>query len=105
MPNSKFVLSLWIGCPIPDDHIGPSRTAFFGNIGISRHSGGRATLIYLHSRATTTPKVRAAIQTSAEPALVLAERYGTTEQTVWKWRERDGVNDHGRKTHRLHKRR
>ncbi len=46
-------------------------------------------LIHLHSQATTTPKVRLAIQASDEPASVLAERYGTTEQTVYKWRHRD----------------
>ncbi len=38
-------------------------------------------LIELHSQTTTTPKIRAAIQVSDEPARVLAERYGTTEQT------------------------
>jgi len=31
------------------------------------------------ARATTTPKVRAAIQASAEPASVLAERFGSLE--------------------------
>lgn len=31
---------------------------------------------------TTTPKVRAAIQVGDEPARVVAQRYGTTEQTV-----------------------
>ena len=30
----------------------------------------------------TTPKVRAAVQASDAPASVLAERFGTTEQTV-----------------------
>jgi hypothetical protein len=38
-------------------------------------------LIHLHSQATTTLKVRAAIQASVEPASVLVERFGTTEQT------------------------
>jgi len=33
-----------------------------------------------------------------EPARVLAERHGTTEQTVWKWRKRDGVKDHSQQT-------
>jgi len=33
-------------------------------------------LIHLHSQATTTPKVRAEIQTSDEAGTVLAERYG-----------------------------
>ncbi len=50
-------------------------------------------LINLHSQATTMPKIRAAIQASDEPAWVLAERFGATEQTVWKWRKRDSVND------------
>ena len=46
-------------------------------------------LIHVHSQATTTPKVRAEIQASDEPGWVLAERFGTSEQTVWKWRKRD----------------
>ena len=41
-------------------------------------------LINLHSQATTTPKIRAEIQASDEPAWILAERFGITEQTVWK---------------------
>ncbi len=49
---------------------------------------GADMLIHLHSHATTTPKVRTAIQASAEPASVLAERFGTTEQTVYKWKHR-----------------
>jgi hypothetical protein len=36
-------------------------------------------LIQLHSQATTTPKVRAEIQASREPAWVLAERFGSEE--------------------------
>ena len=39
-------------------------------------------LIHRHKQATTTPKVRAAIQASTEPASALAERFGTTEQTI-----------------------
>jgi transposase-like protein len=58
-------------------------------------------LIHLHSQATTTPKVRAIIQSSDEPAWVLAEQYGITEQTVWKWRKRDSVNDRSHTAHRL----
>ena len=61
----------------------------------------RLMQIRLHSEATTTPKVRAAIQASDEPAWVLAERHGTTEQTVWKWRKRDGVEDRSHTPHRL----
>ena len=58
-------------------------------------------LISLHKQATTTPRVRAAIQASAEPAWVLAERYGTTARTIWKWRKRDTVQDHSQTPHRL----
>jgi hypothetical protein len=53
-------------------------------------------LISLHRQATTTPKVRAAIQASTEPAWKVAERYGISEQTVWTepraryWSERRG---------------
>ena len=57
--------------------------------------------IRLHKQATTTPKVRAAIQASDEPAWVLAQRHGTTEQTVWKWRKRDSVEDCSHTPHRL----
>jgi transposase InsO family protein len=58
-------------------------------------------LIHLHKQATTTPKVRAAIQASDEPASVLAERFGTTEQTIYKWRHRDSVLDRSHTAHRL----
>ena len=46
-------------------------------------------LIYLHKQATTTPKVRAAINASDEPASVLAGRFGMTEQTVYRWKHWD----------------
>ena len=49
--------------------------------------------IHLHKQATTTPKVRAAIEASKEPASALAERFGTTDQTVYKWKDRDSVHD------------
>ena len=58
-------------------------------------------LINLHSQATTTPKIRAAIQASDEPVSVLAERFGVTEQTVYKWRKRDSVEDRSHTPHRL----
>jgi len=58
-------------------------------------------LISLHKQATTTPKVRAAIQASNEPAWMVAERYGISEQTVWKWRRRDSVQDRSHTAHRL----
>ncbi|MCE8433773.1 IS481 family transposase, partial [Rhodovulum sulfidophilum] len=40
-------------------------------------------LISLHKQATTTPRIRAAIQASMDPAWMVAERYGIAEQTVW----------------------
>lgn len=58
-------------------------------------------LISLHKQATTTPKTRAAIQASGEPAWLVAERYGISEQTVWKWRKRDSVQDRSHTPHRL----
>jgi transposase InsO family protein len=58
-------------------------------------------LIHLHKQATTTPKVRATIQASDEPASILAERFGTTEQTVYKWKHRDSVHDRSHTPHRL----
>jgi len=59
-------------------------------------------LIHLHKQATTTPKVRAAIKASGEPASVLAVRFGMTEQTIYKWRHRDSVLDRSHTAHRLH---
>jgi len=50
-------------------------------------------LIHLHRQATTTLKVRAAIQASDEAGAVLAERLGITAQTVCMWRKRDSVED------------
>ena len=58
-------------------------------------------LMHLHKEATTTPKVRSAIQASDEPAWVLAEKFGTTEQTVYKWCHRDTVHDLSHTPHRL----
>ncbi len=61
----------------------------------------RATQIRLLKEATTTPRVRALIQGSNEPASVLAGRHGTTKQTVWKWRKRESVKDRSHTPHRL----
>ena len=43
-------------------------------------------LIARHKNARTTPAVRAEIAASDETASVLAQRYGITEQTVFKWK-------------------
>jgi transposase InsO family protein len=58
-------------------------------------------LVRLHSQATTTPKIRAAIQTCDDPAWMVSERYGISEQTVLKWRRRDSVEDRSHTPHRL----
>ena len=58
-------------------------------------------LIHLYKQATTTPKVRAAIQANDEPAAVLAARFGTNEQTAYKWRHRDIVHDRSHTPHHL----
>jgi len=58
-------------------------------------------LVRLHSKATTTPKIRAAIQVSDDPAWMMGERYGISEQTVLKWRHRDSVEDRSHTPHRL----
>ncbi|PAT41552.1 IS481 family transposase [Vandammella animalimorsus] len=57
--------------------------------------------IALHKRARTTPAVRAEIAASSEPARVLAQRYGITEQTVYKWKNRQSVYDRPHTAHRL----
>src|SRR6218665_2141292 len=43
----------------------------------------------LHKNARTTPAVRAEIAASSQTARVLAQRYGITEQTVYKWKKRE----------------
>ena len=58
-------------------------------------------LISLHKQATTTPKIGAAIQASTEPAWQVAERYGISEQPVWKWRKRVNVYDRSHTALRL----
>ena len=45
--------------------------------------------------------MRAAIQASDAPASVLAERFGTTEQTVYKWKHRSTVHDRSHTPHHL----
>ena len=58
-------------------------------------------LISLHKQATTTLMRRAAIQASTEPRWMMAKRYGISEQTVWRWRKRDSVQDRSHTPHRL----
>ena len=58
-------------------------------------------LIALHKKARTTPAVRAEIAASSETASVLAQRYGITEQTVYKWKKRSVFGDRSHTAHRL----
>ena len=58
-------------------------------------------LIAMHKNARTTPAVRAEIATSNETAGVLAQRYGITEQTVYKWKKRSVFGDRSHTAHRL----
>jgi transposase len=52
-------------------------------------AAGRRT----HSQATTTPRVRRAIQASEEKNVVLAKRYGVNRKTIAKWKARASVSD------------
>src|SRR6218665_3793016 len=58
-------------------------------------------LIALHKNARTTPAVRAEIAASSQTASVLAQRYGITEQTVYKWKKREAFGDRSHTAHRL----
>jgi transposase len=53
----------------------------------------RSARIRTHSRATTTPRVRRAIQESEEKNIILAKRYGVNRKTIAKWKARDVTSD------------
>jgi transposase InsO family protein len=55
----------------------------------------------LHKNARTTPAVRAEIAASTERVCVLANRYGVTEATVYKWRARQSFEDRPHTAHAL----
>lgn len=57
--------------------------------------------IALHKNARTAPAVRALIAASDETASVLAQLFGITEQTVYKWNKRESVQDRSHTAHRL----
>jgi len=57
--------------------------------------------IQLHTNATTTPKIRAAIKASTLSASELARKYGVTEPTIKKWQHREDVNDRSHTAHNL----
>ncbi len=58
-------------------------------------------MIALHKNARTTPAVRAEIAASTDTASALAQRYGITEQTVYKWKKREAFTDRSHTAHRL----
>ena len=55
----------------------------------------------LHANATTTPKVRAAIQASPLSDRKLAAELGVSVSTVRRWRQRTSVADLSHTPHRL----
>ena len=55
----------------------------------------------LHANATTTPKTRAYIQTSAASAAALAEELGVSETTIRRWRGRTQTTDRSHAPHRI----
>jgi hypothetical protein len=57
--------------------------------------------VSLHKNATTTPAIRAKIAGSAEPAAVLAARYGVTLSTIYRWRGRTSFADRSHTAHQL----
>ncbi len=60
-------------------------------------------MVQIHPQARTTPAVRAEIARSAEPASVVAKRYGISDETVRKWRKRgeQAVQDRSSRPKRL----
>src|SRR5271168_3776219 len=54
---------------------------------------GRGARSKTHSCATTTPRVRRAIQASEETNIVLAKRHGVNRKTIAKWKAREFTYD------------
>src|SRR6218665_3449121 len=66
------------------------------------HPGECQTIsMAMHKNARTTPAVRAHIAASSQTASVLAQRYGITEQTVYKWKKREVFVDPCHTAHRM----
>lgn len=55
----------------------------------------------LHANATTTPRIRAYIQTSARPVAELARELGVSQTTIRRWRSRDSQADRSHARHNL----
>ena len=58
-------------------------------------------MIALHKNARTTPAIRAEIAASGDSAAALAQRFGITEATVYKWKKRTSVHYASHTPHRL----
>jgi len=58
-------------------------------------------MIALHKNARTTPAIRAEIAASSASAASLAQRFGITPATVYKWKNRSSVQDGSHTAHRL----
>lgn len=57
--------------------------------------------VKLHANATTTPRVRAYIQSSSASVAELARSLGLSQTTVRRWRARSDVHDRSHRPHRL----
>lgn len=57
-------------------------------------------MIALHKNARTTPAIRAEIASSTASAASLAQRFGVTEATVYKWKKRTSFQDCSHTAHR-----
>ena len=58
-------------------------------------------MIASHKNARTTPAIRAEIASSTASATSLAQRFGVTEATVYKWKKRTSFQDCSHTAHRL----
>ena len=58
-------------------------------------------MIALHKNARTTPAIRAEIAASTDSAASLAQRFGISEATVYKWKKRTSFQDCSHTAHRL----
>ena len=58
-------------------------------------------ILALHKNARTTPAIRAEIAASSESVAVLAARYGVSEGTIRRWRDRKVFTDASHTAHRL----
>lgn len=58
-------------------------------------------MIALHKNARTTPAIRAEMAASSDSAASLAQRFGVSLATVYKWKGRDSVHDRSHTAHRL----